>query len=53
MYPVIGLVVGVLFVALAVAAYLGGGGPIIAIIAAAGGVLCIAASIVAMVRSRA
>lgn len=52
-YPVIGLVIGVLFLGLAAAAYFGGGGPFIAIIAGVGGVLCIAASVVAMVRARA
>jgi hypothetical protein len=52
-YPIVGLVLGVLFLGLAAAAYFGGGGPFIALIAGLGGVLCIAASIVAMVRSRA
>jgi len=52
-YQVIGLALGVVFLGLAAAAFFGGGGPIIAVIAAAGGVLVLAASIVAMVRTRA
>jgi uncharacterized membrane protein YjjP (DUF1212 family) len=52
-YQVIGLVLGAVFLALAVAAYFGGGGPFIALIAGVGGILCLTASIITMVRSRA
>jgi hypothetical protein len=50
-YQIIGLVAGVAFIALGVAAFLAGGGPIVAIIALVGGVLIVGVSIVTMVRS--
>jgi hypothetical protein len=52
-YQLIGMVIGVLFLGLAVAAFLGGGGPIVAAIAAAGGLLCIVAAIITFARTRA
>jgi hypothetical protein len=50
-YQVLGLVLGVAFLALAAAAFFLGGGPFIAIISAVGGALAIIVSIVDMVRS--
>ena len=50
-YQIIGLVAGVAFLALGVAAFLAGGGPIVAAIALIGGVVVLAVSIVNMVRS--
>jgi len=50
-YQVIGIVLGVLFIALGVVAFLSGGGPIIAAIAAIGGLAVLITSIVTMVRS--
>jgi hypothetical protein len=50
-YQVVGIVVGVLFIALGVVAFLTGGGPIIAAIAVVGGLAVLIASIVMMVRS--
>jgi uncharacterized membrane protein YjjP (DUF1212 family) len=50
-YQIIGIVIGLAFLALGVAAYFFGGGPIVAAIAAAGGVLVLIVSIVNMVRS--
>ncbi|BAJ75269.1 hypothetical protein MTES_2305 [Microbacterium testaceum StLB037] len=51
MYQVIGIVLGVLFIALGVVAFLSGGGPIIAAIAAIGGLAVLITSIITMVRS--
>jgi hypothetical protein len=48
---VIGIIVGVLFLALGVAAFLAEGGPIVGAIAVAGGVLTIAASVFTLVRA--
>lgn len=50
-YQVGGIVVGVLFLGLGVAALLAGGGPVIAAIAGIGGLAVIIVSIVMMVRS--
>ncbi|MGN7969402.1 hypothetical protein [Microbacterium sp. 22296] len=50
-YQIIGIVVAVLFLALGVAAFLAGGGPIIAAIAVIGGLAVLIVSIVMMVRS--
>ncbi|MEV8239927.1 hypothetical protein [Microbacterium testaceum] len=50
-YQVVGIVVGVFFIALGVVAFLTGGGPIIAAIAAIGGLAVLITSIVMMVRS--
>lgn len=50
-YQVAGIVLAVLFLALGVAAFLTGGGPIIAAIAVIGGLAVLIASIVMMVRS--
>jgi uncharacterized membrane protein YjjP (DUF1212 family) len=50
-YQIIGIVLGVLFLALGVAAYLAGGGPIIAAIAVIGGLAVLVVSIITMVRS--
>jgi len=50
-YQVIGLILGALFVAVGLAAILGGGGPVIGVIGLVGGVAVIAVSIVMMVRS--
>jgi hypothetical protein len=50
-YQVVGIVLGVLFLALGVVAFLSGGGPIIAAIAAVGGLAVLITSIVTMVRS--
>jgi uncharacterized membrane protein YkgB len=50
-YQIIGLVAGAAFIALGVAAFLAGAGPIVAIIALVGGVLVVGVSIVTMVRS--
>lgn len=47
---IIGIVIGVVFLALAVLAYLFGGGPIVALIAAIGGVLTLAAAVFTLVR---
>lgn len=48
---IIGLVVGLAFIALGVTAYFAGGGPIIPIIAVAGGLLIVIAAVVNLVRS--
>lgn len=48
--PVIGIVVGAVFLAIGAAALLGGGGPIVAAIAFAGGALTVAAGILTLVR---
>jgi len=50
-YQVAGLVLGVLFVALGVAAFFAGGGPVIATIAVLGGLAVLIVSIIMMVRS--
>jgi hypothetical protein len=50
-YQGIGMGLGVLFLAIGVGALLAGGGPIVAIIGIVGGVLCLTASIITMVRS--
>lgn len=50
-YQIVGIVLGVLFIALGVAAFLAGGGPIIAAIAAVGGLAVLIVSIITMVRS--
>lgn len=50
-YQVGGIVLAVLFLALGVAAFLSGGGPIIAAIAVIGGLAVLIVSIVMMVRS--
>jgi uncharacterized membrane protein YjjP (DUF1212 family) len=50
-YQIIGLVLGVAFIGLGVAAYFGGGGPIVAAIAAIGGLLVLVVSLINMVRS--
>lgn len=50
-YQIIGIVLGVLFLALGVAAYLAGGGPVIAAIAVIGGLAVLIVSIITMVRS--
>jgi hypothetical protein len=50
-YQVIGIVIGVLFLGLGIAALLSGGGPVIAAIAGIGGLAVIIVSIVMMVRS--
>ncbi|MCI9858803.1 hypothetical protein [Microbacterium proteolyticum] len=50
-YQIIGIVVAVLFLALGVAAFLTGGGPIIAAIAVVGGLAVLIVSIVMMVRT--
>jgi hypothetical protein len=50
-YQIIGIVVAVLFLTLGVAAFLTGGGPIIAAIAVVGGLAVLIVSIVMMVRS--
>lgn len=50
-YQVSGIVLAVLFLALGVAAFLAGGGPIIAAIAVIGGLTVLVVSIVTMVRS--
>lgn len=50
-YQIVGIVLAVLFLALGVAAYLTGGGPIIAAIAVIGGLAVLIVSIVMMVRS--
>lgn len=50
-YQVGGIVLAVLFLALGVAAFLTGGGPIIAAIAVIGGLAVLIVSIVMMVRS--
>ncbi|WP_285136334.1 hypothetical protein [Microbacterium sp. lyk4-40-TSB-66] len=50
-YQIVGIVVAVLFLALGVAAFLSGGGPIIAAIAVIGGLAVLIVSIVMMVRS--
>jgi membrane associated rhomboid family serine protease len=52
-YQVIGIVLGVLFLGLAAAAFFGGGGWIVAAIAAVGGVLCLTASLITLVRTSA
>ncbi|KQR23128.1 hypothetical protein ASF76_07805 [Microbacterium sp. Leaf151] len=50
-YQIVGIVVAVLFLALGVAAFLTGGGPIIAAIAVVGGLAVLIVSIVMMVRT--
>ncbi|KZE43209.1 hypothetical protein [Microbacterium sp. T32] len=50
-YQVGGIVLGVLFLGLGIAALLAGGGPVIAAIAGIGGLAVIIVSIVMMVRS--
>ncbi|WP_091366497.1 MULTISPECIES: hypothetical protein [unclassified Microbacterium] len=50
-YQIGGIVLAVLFLALGVAAFLAGGGPIIAAIAVIGGLAVLIVSIVMMVRS--
>lgn len=50
-YSIIGIVVGLLFLALGVAAFLAGGGPIVGTIAAVGGVVVLVVSVVNMVRA--
>jgi len=50
-YQIVGIALAVLFLALGVAAYLAGGGPIIAAIAVIGGLAVLIVSIVMMVRS--
>ncbi|WP_150958029.1 hypothetical protein [Microbacterium testaceum] len=50
-YQIVGIVLAVLFLALGVAAYLAGGGPIIAAIAVIGGLAVLIVSIITMVRS--
>ncbi|MDU0367964.1 hypothetical protein AB0O16_06940 [Microbacterium sp. NPDC089180] len=50
-YQIVGIVLAVLFLALGVAAFLTGGGPIIAAIAVIGGLAVLVVSIVMMVRS--
>ena len=50
-YQVGGIVVGVLFLGLGIAALLAGGGPVLAAIAGIGGLAVIIVSIVMMVRS--
>ena len=50
-YQIIGIVVAALFLALGAAAFLAGGGPIIAAIAVVGGLAVLIVSIVMMVRS--
>lgn len=50
-YSIVGIVVGLLFLALAVAAFLGGGGVIVAAIAAVGGLVVLVVSIVNLVRA--
>ncbi|MBB3159289.1 hypothetical protein FHS07_003007 [Microbacterium proteolyticum] len=50
-YQIIGIVVAVLFLSLGVAAFLTGGGPIIAAIAVIGGLAVLIVSIVMMVRT--
>ncbi|MFG6444215.1 hypothetical protein ACFXP7_02950 [Microbacterium sp. P06] len=50
-YQIIGLIVGVAFIALGVVAFFAGGGPFIAAIAVAGGLLAVIVSVVDMVRS--
>ena len=50
-YSIVGIVVGLLFLALGVAAFLGGAGPIVGTIAAAGGVVVLIVSIVNVVRA--
>ncbi|MDR6692050.1 uncharacterized membrane protein YjjP (DUF1212 family) [Microbacterium sp. 1154] len=50
-YQIIGIVLAVLFLALGVAAYLAGGGPVIAAIAVIGGLAVLIVSIITMVRS--
>ncbi len=47
---IIGIVVGVLFIAVGVAAFFCGGGPIGAVIALAGGVLTVGAAVFTLVR---
>lgn len=47
---VIGIVVGALFLAVGVAAFALGGGPIIGVIALVGGTLTVAASVLTLVR---
>jgi hypothetical protein len=47
---VIGIVVGAIFLALGVAAFFVGGGPIVGAIALTGGVLTVAASVYTLVR---
>ncbi|MEW1707425.1 hypothetical protein AB0230_09310 [Microbacterium sp. NPDC089190] len=50
-YQIVGIVLAVLFLALGVAAFVTGGGPIIAAIAVIGGLAVLVVSIVMMVRS--
>ena len=50
-YQVIGLIVGAVFLALGVAAFVADGGPIVGGIALLGGALCVVAAIVTMIRS--
>lgn len=50
-YQIIGIAIGVVFLAVAAWAFFGGGGPIVAAIAAVGGVAVLLVSIVSMVRS--
>ena len=50
-YQVVGILLSVLFLALGVAAYLAGGGPIIAAIAVIGGLAVLVVSIIMMVRT--
>lgn len=50
-YQVVGIVLGALFLALGVAALLGGGGPIVGAIGIGGGLVVVIVSIVMMVRS--
>ncbi|MDQ1112424.1 uncharacterized membrane protein YjjP (DUF1212 family) [Microbacterium testaceum] len=50
-YQIVGIVLAVLFLALGVAAYLAGGGPVIAAIAVIGGLAVLIVSIITMVRS--
>ncbi len=47
---IVGLVLGVLFLALAATAFFAGGGPVVAIIAAVGGVVTLAAAVFLLVR---
>lgn len=50
-YQGIGIAAGVLFLALGIAAFFAGGGPIVGTIGVVGGVVCLTAAIVTAVRT--
>ncbi|MFG6402075.1 MULTISPECIES: hypothetical protein [unclassified Microbacterium] len=50
-YPIIGIVLGLVFLGLGAGAFLAGGGPIVGTIALVGGVLVLVVSIINLVRA--